>query len=216
MKTGRFIVLEGIEAAGKTTNLECIRAQVAARGCEVLITREPGGTELGERIRQLLLDPALAPVKLAELLLIFAARSQHIAQVIEPALRAGKWVLSDRFTDASFAYQGGGRGFAQHTIASLEQIVQGALRPDLVFVLDLEPRVAMQRLAARGAALDRFEREPEDFFARVQNVYHRRAAECPQRYRIIDANRPLAEVQAALGKVLEPLLENWCLDGISN
>lgn len=200
--TGRFISLEGTEGVGKSTNVAFICAWLSQRQIPHIATREPGGTRYGDQIRALLLDvrdEALDP--LAELLLIFAARAQHLAQVIRPALAAGTWVVCDRFTDATYAYQGGGRGIDTADIAALERLVQGPLRPDLTLVLDISPALGLQRLRGRGA-LDRFEREQLDFFARVRAAYHERTRAAPERYRLIDAGRDIAEVQADIDQVL--------------
>ena len=182
--SGLFITLEGPEGAGKTTNREFLAERLRTAGHEVLLTREPGGTPLAERIRELLLAPSDEPMATdTELLLMFAARAQHLDQVIRPALVAGKVVLCDRFTDATYAYQGGGRGVSEARIAVLEDFVQGTLRPDLTLVFDLPVDVGLARAAARGR-LDRFEQEGRAFFEAVRQTYLRRAALNPQRYRI--------------------------------
>lgn len=204
--SGFFITLEGGEGGGKSTNLRFIRDYLRQAGKPVRMTREPGGTALGERIRELLLRPeqiAICPE--AELLLMFAARAQHLNEVIEPALAAGEWVVCDRFTDASYAYQGGGRGIPERRIAQLEQWVQGDRRPDLVLLLDLPVAEGMARVGRRGPG-DRFERERHDFFERVRASYLRRASQEPARYRVIDAARPLEQVQAQIRQVLDALL----------
>ncbi len=195
---GRFITVEGLEGAGKSTHLETIRRSLEGRGVDVVVTREPGGTALGERVRALLLDPAeQGMAAMTELLLVFAARAQHIAEVIEPALGAGRWVLSDRFTDASYAYQGGGRAMGRAPVETLETLVQGRLRPDLTLLLDVPPAVGLARVGARGDT-DRFEREALAFFERARAAYLERAADAPERYRVIDTDRPVTEVSAAL------------------
>ncbi|HLT03335.1 MAG TPA: dTMP kinase [Pseudomonas sp.] len=205
---GLFITLEGPEGAGKTTNRAFLAERLRAAGREVLLTREPGGTPLAERIRELLLTPSdEAMCSDTELLLMFAARAQHLDQVIRPALVAGKTVLCDRFTDATYAYQGGGRGLGEERIAVLENFVQGALRPDLTLVFDLPVEVGLARAAARGQ-LDRFEREGSDFFEAVRQAYLRRAARDPRRYRVIDAAQSLAQVQAQLERLLPELMES--------
>ena len=205
--SGLFITLEGPEGAGKTTNREFLAERLRAAGRETLLTREPGGTPLAERIRELLLAPSDEPMASdTELLLMFAARAQHLDQVIRPALAAGKVVLCDRFTDATYAYQGGGRGLSEARIAVLEDFVQGTLRPDLTLVFDLPVEVGLARAAARGR-LDRFEQEGRAFFEAVRQNYLRRAALNPQRYRIIDAGQPLADVQRQLERLLPELLE---------
>lgn len=203
----RFITLEGGEGAGKSTSLAFIRDYFAARGLPLVVTREPGGTPLAEQVRELLLqkrDEAVAPD--AELLLMFAARAQHIAGLIAPALARGEWVLCDRFTDATYAYQGGGRGLSRARIAELEAMVQGNLRPGLTLLLDLPVAQGLARAEAR-AEKDRFESEREEFFERVRAAYRERAAAEPARFRVIDASRPLAEVQAALRAALDAWLE---------
>ncbi len=205
MSTGRFITVEGIEGVGKTTNLEFIHQQLLSRGLDVVRTREPGGTPLAESIRELLLAPRNEPVaELAELLLMFAARAQHIEQCIRPALQRGAWVLCDRFTDATYAYQGGGRALDQSRIAQLETLVQGGLRPDLTILLDLPARQGMARARARSMP-DRFEAEAEVFFERVRDSYLQRAAAEPQRFAVIDAAPPLEQVQQAVGQALARL-----------
>ncbi|WP_024328803.1 dTMP kinase [Thioalkalivibrio sp. ALR17-21] len=192
--TGRFLTLEGIEGAGKTTQMETLVEALEAAGHRVCATREPGGTGLGERLRGLLLDPDLPEmIPEAELLLMFAARAQHLAEVIRPALDAGQWVVSDRFTDASFAYQGGGRGLGDTRVAALEDWVQGDLRPDLVILLDIDPATGLQRAVQRGRR-DRIEREAMDFFERARAAYRRRADAEPQRYLMVDASADAATV----------------------
>jgi dTMP kinase len=203
---GRFITLEGSEGSGKSTNLAYVRARLEAAGKPVVMTREPGGTPLGEKIRELLLDHRNNEMAVdTELLLMFAARAQHLHQLIIPALAAGNWVLCDRFTDATYAYQGGGRGVGVERIAALEQFVQGDLRPDLTLILDVPPEVGLARASARGEP-DRFEREKQDFFERVRRGYLALAEQAPARYRVIDASRPLPEVQAQLETALAGVL----------
>ncbi len=203
---GRFITLEGLEGSGKSTNLAHLKARLEAAGTPVLVTREPGGTPIGEQIRELLLDhrnDGMHPD--TELLLMFAARAQHLQQVILPALEAGTWVVSDRFTDASYAYQGGGRGMPEERIAALEAFVQGGLQPDLTLILDLPVATGLERAGKRSAP-DRFEREQAEFFERVRAVYLARARRWPARYRVIDAGRPLPEVMAQLDAVIDEVL----------
>jgi dTMP kinase len=205
--TGLFITLEGPEGAGKSTNREYLAERLRERGIEVQLTREPGGTPLAERIRELLLDPSDEKMAVdTELLLVFAARAQHIAQVIRPALERGAVVLCDRFTDATYAYQGGGRGLPVERIAQLEGFVQGGLRPDLTLVFDLPVEIGLSRAAARGR-LDRFEQEGRAFFEAVRHTYLDRARAEPARYRILDAAQSLAEVQRDLDGLLPTLLE---------
>jgi dTMP kinase len=201
---GKFITLEGLDGAGKSTQLEWLAQRWRAHGVEVIITREPGGTPLGERIRQLLLnaDEALAPE--TETLLLFAARSEHIQHVIAPHLAAGRWVLCDRFTDATFAYQGGGRGVAWHKIEALEQWIHGGLEPDLTLYFDVSPAVGRARTAAVKSP-DRFEREQDAFFQRVRDAYLLRARSAPQRIHIVDAERSMEEIQRELTVIAEML-----------
>ena len=202
---GVFITVEGGEGAGKSTNLEFIRHTLSAAGKPVVVTREPGGTPVGERVRDILLDTGSDMAAETELLLMFAARAEHLQRVIEPALAAGQWVLCDRFTDASYAYQGGGRGLDRERIAVLEQWVQNGLQPDLTLLLDLPVAQGMGRAGERGAA-DRFEQEQAAFFERVREAYRQRATEAPERFRIIDAGRPLDLVQAQIEEVLRQWL----------
>ncbi len=205
--TGLFITLEGPEGAGKSTNREYLAERLREQGIDVLLTREPGGTPLAERIRELLLDPSDEPMAAdTELLLVFAARAQHLQQVIHPALARGCVVLCDRFTDATYAYQGGGRGLSVERIAQLEQFVQGELRPDLTLIFDLPVEIGLARAAARGR-LDRFEQEGRGFFEAVREAYLQRAAQAPQRYRVLDAGQSLAQVQADIDTLLPTLLE---------
>ncbi len=203
---GRFITLEGGEGAGKSSNLEHIRRRLLEAGKDVVFTREPGGTPLGEAIRSLLLDHRqTAMADDTELLLMFAARAQHLAECIVPALDSGKWVLCDRFTDASYAYQGYGRGIPVERIGQLEAWVQGTLRPDLTLLLDLPVELGLQRAGQRSEP-DRFEREKLEFFQRVRAGYLERAAQEPLRFRVIDAGQPLAAVQSQIDRVLSDYL----------
>ncbi|SFP85449.1 dTMP kinase [Pseudomonas sp. NFPP07] len=205
--TGLFITLEGPEGAGKSTNREYLAERLRAAGIEVLLTREPGGTPLAERIREVLLTPGDEVMNPdTELLLVFAARAQHLAEVIRPALARGAVVLCDRFTDSTYAYQGGGRGLSVERIATLEQFVQGELRPDLTLVFDLPVEVGLARASARGR-LDRFELEGRVFFDAVRQAYLKRAAADPARYLLVDAAQPLSQVQQALDVLLPKLLE---------
>ena len=199
--TGRFITIEGGEGAGKSTAQAFLAEKLAAQGISVLQTREPGGTPLAEAIRRnrLSVDEE-APVAMAELLLVFAARAQHLAKGIEPALARGEWVLCDRFTDATYAYQGAGRGMSEVQINKLEELVQGERRPDTVLLMDMPPEIGLKRASARGA-LDRFEQEAQAFFERVREGYLRRANLDPKRYVIVDAAETLPQVQDALASV---------------
>ena len=210
MRRGRFITLEGGEGVGKTTALTSIMSLLGRRGLAVISTREPGGTALGESLRGLLLNPDIADIcDDAELLMVFAARAQHIARVIEPALAQGHWVVSDRFTDASYAYQGGGRGLSPDRINTIEQWVQGDLRPDLTLLLDAPIEVGMSRAGKRGK-LDRFEQEDFDFFERVRTTYLQRADAEPNRFCVIDASQSLEAVQETVTSSLTRFLERDC------
>ncbi|WP_454255758.1 dTMP kinase [Pseudomonas sp. Marseille-Q8238] len=205
--SGLFITLEGPEGAGKSTNRDYLASRLREHGIDVLLTREPGGTPLAERIRELLLAPSdEAMAADTELLLVFAARAQHLHGVIRPALEQGRVVLCDRFTDATYAYQGGGRGLSEARIAQLEDFVQGGLRPDLTLVFDLPIEVGLSRAAARGR-LDRFEQEGRRFFDAVRQTYLRRVDAEPARYRLLDAARSLGEVQQAIDVLLPEILE---------
>jgi dTMP kinase len=204
---GRFITLEGGEGVGKSTNLAFVAGLLEAAGHDVLRTREPGGTPLAERVRELIVSPAEEGVPpMAELLLIFAARVLHIENGIRPALAAGRWVLCDRFTDASYAYQGAARGLGESPVRWLETHAQGGLQPDLTLLLDADPEIGLARAGARGAA-DRFERERLEFFRRVREGYLARARAEPDRFRLIDAARPLAQVQADLMSHINKFLQ---------
>lgn len=208
MSRGRFITVEGVEGAGKSTCIGHIRDVLAHAGKQVVVTREPGGTALSEEIRGLLLAHRQEGVAVeTETLLMFAARAEHLAKVIRPALAAGQWVLSDRFTEASYAYQGGGRGLPRERIEVLEQWLQGELRPDLVLLLDIPVRLGLERAAQRSAR-DRFESEDIAFFERVRAAYLDQAQRHPQRFRIIDASRELAQVQQQIHQVLDEVL-SW-------
>lgn len=196
---GKFITLEGVDGAGKSTHIPTIAKLLEARGKEVLLTREPGGTPLGEKLRDLLLHESMHPE--TESLLMFAARREHIERVIRPALERGVYVISDRFTDASFAYQCGGRGVATTKVGQLEQWVQGDFQPDLTLLFDVPVTVSTQRLVgARNP--DRFERENADFFERIRNAYLARAAQFPQRFRVIDSRKSIAEIQLELEEII--------------
>ncbi|MCZ6458471.1 MAG: dTMP kinase [Gammaproteobacteria bacterium] len=204
---GRFITLEGTEGVGKSTNLQLVAELVRAAGHEVVVSREPGGTELGEAIRELLLGVHTEAMSdMTELLLAFAARAQHLERVIRPALDRGCWVVCDRFTDATYAYQGGGRGFDRATIATLESLVQGELRPDLTLYLDVPVEVAAARIADR--AHDRFEQESLPFFEAVRSAYLEIAAR-EERFVIIDAAEDLATVQLELTAKLQEYLTGF-------
>jgi dTMP kinase len=199
---GKFITLEGVDGAGKSTHIPFIASQIEQAGVQVRLTREPGGTPLGEKLRELLLHASMHPE--TETLLMFAARKEHLHQVILPTLESGSWLLSDRFTDASFAYQHGGRGVSAGKVLALENIVQEGLQPDLTLLFDVPVEVSTRRLAdARDP--DRFERENRRFFENIRNAYLQRAAAYPARFRIINANRPISEIQEELKGVIATL-----------
>jgi dTMP kinase len=198
----RFITFEGMDGAGKSTHLANFAEALRQRGHDVIVTREPGGTVLGEQLREILLHQKMSMD--TEALLMFAARAEHLAQVIQPALQAGKIVISDRFSDASFAYQGAGRGMAWEKLQQLETWVQGELQPDLTLFFDVPVEVARQRLA-NNVMLDKFEQEQSDFFERVRAGYHRRVQENPQRYAVIDAALTMENVGAQLSEILATL-----------
>lgn len=194
---GKFITLEGIDGAGKSTHQAWLADVIHKRGRALRVTREPGGTKLGEELRRILLNPEYSMHAETEVLLMFAARREHIDKVIEPALARGEWVVCDRFTDATFAYQGGGRGVDWQHLEMLEQWAQRGLQPDLTLLFDLAPEVG--RLRARGArSADRFEQEQDDFYRRVQAAYLRRAADAPARIKVVDAARSIEEIQRQL------------------
>lgn len=205
---GKFITLEGTEGAGKSTNLKFIEESLRANGIDVVVTREPGGTEIGEAIRNILLDKNnTAMTTETELLLMFAARNQHLHEKILPALEAGKWVISDRFTDASYAYQGAARGLPYGRIHELEQWVQQGFHPNMTFVFDLPIEEGMKRIKSRGEK-DRFEEEELTFFEKVRSAYLHRASQAPQRYTVIDASLPLVEVQTQVQQKLKHLCQS--------
>lgn len=204
---GLFITVEGGEGVGKSTNIAVVEEWLRDQGIGYRLTREPGGTPLAEQLRGLLLEQreeAMAPM--TELLLMFAARAQHIQQVIEPALAAGQWVICDRFTDATYAYQGGGRELPRDWIATLESLVQGQLRPDLTLLLDAPVDVGLSRAGRRGS-LDRFELEQRAFFERVRACYQERAEAEPQRFRVVNTDRELAAIAVEIRELLAGLAE---------
>jgi dTMP kinase len=205
-KRGKFITLEGMDGAGKSTHIPNIIAQLEATGVEVVSTREPGGTTLGEQLRELLLHDAMHPE--TETLLMFAARREHIANVITPALKRGAYVLSDRFTDATFAYQSGGKGVASDKILQLETWVQGSLQPDLTLLFDVPVEVSLARLAGARAP-DKFEREGADFFEKLRNAYLARAKQNPQRFCVINADNSLEHVKLEVNKVVEQFILSY-------
>lgn len=206
MKRGKFITFEGIDGAGKSTLLAGLVQQLNERAIPLVQTREPGGTPVGEALRELVLHQSMQAR--TETLLVFAARAEHLAQVIEPALAAGQWVICDRFTDASYAYQGGGRGLAMQDIAALEAWLHPHLQPDLTLLVDLPPEVAAARLAASRAA-DRFEAQEQAFFSRVRAAYLQRAQTQAQRFVVLNGLLSPAEQQRPLLAALEPLFQQW-------
>ncbi|MFC4258666.1 dTMP kinase [Marinobacter lacisalsi] len=206
MNRGKFITFEGTEGVGKSTQLATARDALEVAGKTVVVTREPGGTPMAEAIRELLLSPRDEAVNdLTELLLMFAARAQHLHSLILPALQQGTWVLCDRFTDATYAYQGGGRGVPQEQIAVLEQLVQGEVRPDHVILLDAPVEVGMARARNRSAP-DRFERETTAFFQRIRDCYLQRAEQHPLRYHVVDAAQPIDDVSRQVSGLITSLL----------
>jgi dTMP kinase len=206
-RKGLFITVEGIEGVGKSTAIRFLQAYLAEKNVEVLVTREPGGTEIAEAIRKLLLAHYTEPMTQdAELLMMFASRAQHIAQIIRPALDKGTLVLCDRFTDASFAYQGAGRGMDENYIAALEKWVQGGLKPDLTILLDAPAKLGAERARHRGVEADRIELEKIQFFERARGCYLTRAELEPQRFRVIDATNSIAHVKAELTEIIDSYL----------
>lgn len=202
-----FITLEGIEGVGKSTQLKFLASELQSKGISLLVTREPGGTPMGEEIRDILLahrNERVAPM--TELLLMFAARAQHVDTVIQPALKQGKWVLCDRFTDATYAYQGGGRGVPMQEIENLEKFVLNKFHPDLTIILDAPVEIGQQRMQNRSNHVDRFEKEKLEFFERVRKVYLQRAALFPGRYKVIDASLSVSAVQSEIIKIIKTLL----------
>lgn len=197
--TNKFITLEGMDGAGKSTHIPAIVQMLAARGCEVVSTREPGGTQLGEQLRELLLHEAMHPE--TETLLMFAARREHIAQIIQPALARGAYVLSDRFTDATYAYQCGAKEVLATKIEQLEQWVHHDLQPDVTLLFDVPVEVSVARLAGARSP-DKFERESAEFFTKIRNAYLERANKNPERFFIIDANRPLEKVAKSVKEII--------------
>ena len=207
--TGKFISIEGIEGAGKSTQLAFIQRYLTEQGKQLVVTREPGGTELGEQIRTLLLTPTTTGMASdTELLLMFAARAEHVEQVIKPALERGDWVLSDRFVDATFAYQGGGRGVDLQRISTLSDWTLKGLQTDVTFLFDLPVEMGQQRVISRNQAIDRFEQEKVDFFQRIRESYLQRAQQEPNRIKVIDASKSISEIELQLTVLLDNLLIN--------
>jgi dTMP kinase len=205
MARGKFLTVEGVEGVGKSTNVDFLAAAIKAQGFDVICTREPGGTPMAERIRQMLLEHGEEPLPdIAELLLFFAARSLHISNTIRPALDAGKWVICDRFTDASRAYQGSGRGLDMQRINLLADWVQEDLQPDMTLLLDAPAEIGMQRAEQRGAT-DRLESEQISFYKRIRAGYLALAKAHPERFVVVDAARPLQEVQVSITAALDKI-----------
>ena len=205
---GKFITIEGQDGAGKSTNVSAMQEYLSSNSIDFIHTREPGGTELGEKLRELLLNSSESIADKSELLMMFAARAQHIESVIEPALSSGTWVLCDRFTDASYAYQGAGRGISFDDIALLESYVQQGLTPDLTLVLDLPVQLSEQRAGQRSAP-DRFEQQQQDFKQKVRDCYLRRAQDEPTRMKVIDAAKPLDDVKVSVINVLSEFCSSY-------
>lgn len=202
----KFITLEGLEGAGKSTCIDYVCELLDAAGVPYVLTREPGGTAIAEQLRKLLLEEQGEPVvPMSELLLMFAGRAQHIEHVIKPALASNQWVICDRFTDATFAYQGAGRGIGRENVEILEEMVQGKLRPDATIILDVSFEVGMARVEGRGKK-DRFEQESETFFNKVREAYLYRAGVNPERYSVIDASQSLDDVKASIKEVIQGLI----------
>ena len=203
---GKFISVEGVEGAGKSTQLRFIQQFLTEKGIDLIVTREPGGTELGEQIRSLLLTHSESPMSVdTELLLIFAARAEHVEKVIKPALERGEWVLSDRFIDATFAYQGGGRGIKQQRINEIASWTLNDLKPDLTLLFDLPVELGKQRVLSRNQEIDRFEQEKLEFFEKIRSCYLQRATNEPQRIKVIDSSRSIAEISQQLTEILNYL-----------
>lgn len=206
MKSGHFITLEGVEGAGKSTAAKFLVEYLREKNIDFVLTREPGGTEIAEKIRKIVLDhhqEVMHPD--TEMLLYFAGRAQHLHQVILPALQRGQWVICDRFTDATYAYQGGGRGLSSEKIAILEQWVQGELRPDYTLLFDIDVKIGLERIK-KNRVLDRFEVEHENFFEKIRNCYLARAHKEPERFRIVDANKSFAEVKLKVVEILDAVI----------
>lgn len=207
--SGKFISIEGIEGAGKSTQLAFLESYLKQQGKNVVITREPGGTKLGEQIRELLLAPREDGMAVdTELLLMFAARAEHIEQVIKPAIQRGDWVISDRFVDATFAYQGGGRGIVENRIEEISAWTLNGLQTDITFLFDLPVEVGQERVVKRNGDIDRFEQEKADFFQKIRSSYLQRAQHEPNRIRIIDASKSINDIQTQLSTTLATLLTN--------
>jgi len=205
MRRGKFITIDGLEGAGKSTQIDFIKKYLSAKNRDVFLTREPGGTDLGERLRVLLLDKNIDAMNSdTELLLMFAARNEHVKKVIVPKLEQGVWVISDRFTDASYAYQGGGRGIPLERIGELEQWTLQDFVPDMTFLLDLDVELGLSRVEQRGEK-DRFEEEHKDFFNKVREIFSNRASKYPERIKLIDASKNIDETSSQIKKILDLL-----------
>ena len=205
MRRGKFITIDGLEGAGKSTQIDFIKKYLSARNRDVFLTREPGGTDLGERLRVLLLDKNIDAMNSdTELLLMFAARNEHVKKVIVPKLEQGVWVISDRFTDASYAYQGGGRGIPLERIEELEKWTLKDFVPDMTFLLDLDVELGLSRVEQRGEK-DRFEEEHKDFFNKVREIFSNRASKYPERIKLIDASKNIDETSSQIKKILDLL-----------
>jgi dTMP kinase len=205
MSRGKFITIDGLEGAGKSTQIDFIKKYLSDRNRDVFLTREPGGTDLGERLRALLLDKNIDAMNPdTELLLMFAARNEHVKKVIVPKLEQGVWVISDRFTDASYAYQGGGRGIPLERIGELEQWTLQDFVPDMTFLLDLDVELGLSRVEQRGEK-DRFEEEHRDFFNKVREIFSNRASKYPERIKLIDASKNIDETSSQIKKILDLL-----------
>jgi len=205
MRRGKFITIDGLEGAGKSTQIDFIKKYLSARNRDVFLTREPGGTDLGERLRVLLLDKKIDAMNPdTELLLMFAARNEHVKKVIVPKLEQGVWVISDRFTDASYAYQGGGRRIPLERIGELEQWTLQDFVPDMTFLLDLDVELGLSRVEQRGEK-DRFEEEHKDFFNKVREIFSNRASKYPERIKLIDASKNIDETSSQIKKILDLL-----------
>ena len=208
-KEGKFITIEGQDGAGKTTNLALICDEIAAKNINHIVTREPGGTPLGEAIREILLNRnELEITPVSELLLMFAARAQHLDSIIEPALKEGIWVVCDRFTDASYAYQGGGHGLGPSNIATLASMIQKGREPDLTILLDLEVQIGESRVSTRNEEKDRYEKQKSNFKKRVRETYLQLAEENPYRIQIVDASKNIENVSLKIQNILQKFLEN--------
>jgi dTMP kinase len=204
---GKFISIEGIEGAGKSTQLAFIENYLKQQGIKVIVTREPGGTVLGEQIRELLLSPRKEGMAVdTELLLMFAARAEHLEQVIKPAIQRGEWVISDRFVDATFAYQGGGRGISTERIKQISDWTLKDLQTDVTFLFDLPVELGQQRVISRKENIDRFEQEKTDFFQKIRDCYLQRSQQEPNRIKVIDASKSITEIEIQLSSILDKLI----------